>query len=344
MLTVAYIGFGVSVKRYHLPYVRLREDRIKVKYIYRRKEDVEKEGTEEEKYYPDITFTSDIDQVMNDEEVDLIVVNTPDQFHTRYSKMALEHGKNVLCEKPFALSSDEAREVFALAKEKGLLVMPNQNRRFDSDMRTLRKVIESGKLGQLIEFESHYDYYNLKYAMWKGFDFIKGIGIHPLDQIVGEFGVPERCVYDCRSIDLPGEADTYYDIDLFYKNNFKAICKMSMYVKIDYPKFTLHGKKGSFILPAQPHNSSAKPKPGPIEVSLEAPGEEAWGTLVYVDENGNDVKERIPAEVTDYGLIYDNIIDVLAGKAEKVVKDEEVLAVLDIVSEGIEAAKGVKKE
>ena len=81
MLVVAYIGFGNSVCRYHLPYVGRRKDTIKVKYIYRRMED--RVGDEErETWYPDITFTSDIDEVMNDEEVNLIVVNTPDQFHT----------------------------------------------------------------------------------------------------------------------------------------------------------------------------------------------------------------------------------------------------------------------
>ena len=108
MLVVAYIGFGNSVCRYHLPYVERRKDTIKVKYIYRRVEDGV--GDEErETWYPNITFTSDIDEVMNDEEVNLIVVNTPDQFHTYYTKMAIEHGKNCLCEKPFAKSVEEAK-------------------------------------------------------------------------------------------------------------------------------------------------------------------------------------------------------------------------------------------
>ena len=178
--------------------------------------------------------------------------------------------------------------------------------------------------------------------MYKGFDFIKGIAIHPLDQIVGLFGVPKRCVYDCRSIDLPGEADTYADIDLFYSNTFKAIFKMSMYVKIDYPKFIVHGKKGSFIMPSLGHQSSQAAKPGPVEVSFEPLPESTWGTLCYVNEEGQDVTEKVPTEVQDYGLVYDNIIDVLNHRAEPVIKEDEILAVLQIVSEGIEAAKGAK--
>ena len=85
MLVVAYIGFGNSVCRYHLPYVERRKDTIKVKYIYRRVED--RIGDEErETWYPHITFTSDLDEVMNDQEVNLIVVNTPDGFHTYFRR------------------------------------------------------------------------------------------------------------------------------------------------------------------------------------------------------------------------------------------------------------------
>ena len=133
MLVVAYIGFGNSVCRYHLPYVERRKDTVKVKYIYRREED--RIGDEErETWYPDITFTTDIDQVMNDPEVNLIVVNTPDQFHVSYTMQALDHGKNVLCEKPFAMSAKEASEVFAYAKEKGLIASNEARSNWSWDM------------------------------------------------------------------------------------------------------------------------------------------------------------------------------------------------------------------
>ena len=342
MLNVAYIGFGLSVKRYHLPYVERRKDFINVKYIYRRAEDVEKEGTEAEQYYPEIKFTSDIDEIMNDPEINLVVVNTPNKFHVSYTMMALEHGKNVLCEKPFAQTVEEAEKVFAYAKEKGLFVMPNQNRRFDADMRTVRSVIESGKLGDIVEFESHYDYYNVDRAMSQDIKFVEGIGIHPIDQIIGQFGIPERCVYDCRSIDFPGKSDSYYDIDFFYPNGLKVIAKMSMYVKIDYPKFILHGKKGSFVMPSLGHQSSIKPKPGKVEISFEQPSEDTWGTISYVNDNGETVSEKVPTMVGDYGIIYDNIRDVLENGAEKVISDEEAIEVLKIVKNAENCARSAK--
>lgn len=339
MLNVAYIGFGMSVKRYHLPYVERRKDYINVKYIYRRPEDVEVEGTEAEKWYPYITFTTDLMQVMNDDEINLVVINTPNKFHVYYSMMALEHGKNILCEKPFAQTVEEAEKVFSFAKERNLFAMPNQNRRFDADMLTVRKVIESGRLGEIVEFESHYDYFNKDRAMSKDIKFVEGIGIHPIDQVIGQFGIPKKVSYDCRSIDFPGLSDNYWDLDFYYENGMKAIVKTSMYVKLDYPRFIIHGKNGSFLMPSLGHQSSIKAKPGPVEISFEQPPEETWGTISYIDEKGNDVTEKVPTEIGDYGYIYDNIRDVLEHGAEKVIKDEEVLTVLKVVKEAEETAR-----
>ena len=308
MLVVAYIGFGNSVCRYHLPYVERRKDTIKVKYIYRRMED--RVGDEErETWYPDINFTSDIDEVMNDEEVNLIVVNTPDQFHTYYTKMAIEHGKNCLCEKPFAMSVEEAKEVF-----------------------------ETGVLGELLEIESHYDYYRPSIADRKGLGMLYGLQVHPIDQIVGEFGVPDKVVYDCRSYDNLGNSDDYSDIDLFY-GKMKAIVKTSFYVKLEYPRFIVHGRKGSFIMPQLGHQSALKAKPGPVEISFEPLPEKYWGTLCYVDENGEDVTKKVPVEIQDYGMIYDNLYEVIFNHGEKIVADEEVLEVLRILEQATEVAK-----
>ena len=342
MLIVAYIGFGKSVKRYHLPYVERRKDIVKVKYIYRRLEDIEKEGKEAEKWYPGIQFTSDLDMVLKDEEVNLIVVNTPNQFHASYAMMALEHGKNVLCEKPFAQNVEEAKKILSYAKEKHLLAMPNQNRRFDADMRTVKKVIDSGKLGEIVEFESHYDYFNESRAMSKMFAWIEGIGIHPIDQVIGQFGIPNKVIYDCRSIDCPGEADTYWDIDLFYDHGMKAIVKTSMYVKLDYPKFIIHGKKGSFLMPSLGHQSSLEEKPGPVEISFDPLPEKYWGTLCYVNQKGETITEKVPLDIGDYGLLYQNIDDVIQGKCKKLVSDDETIAVLDIVKKAENIARQAK--
>lgn len=340
MLVVAYIGFGGSVRRYHIPYVEKKEH-VKIKYVYRRAED--RAGDEAcEKAYPEIIFTTDFEQVLNDPEVNLVVVNTPDRFHVGYAKQILNAGKNALVEKPFAMTADEAREVFALAKEKGLVVMPNQNRRFDADFRTVRKVVESGKLGRLIEIESHYDYYRPDGGR-RGFGTLYGLAVHPLDQIVALLGIPKRVVRDVRSIWYPGEADDYYDFDLFY-DNMKAVVKTCKVVMIDHPRFTVHGMNGSFIVAPLPHQSATKDDHNArVKVSMEQAPKETWGLLRYIDENGEKRDERIPMEVQDYGKIYDNLYDVIFNGKEKVIKDEEVVAVLEIVEAAYQEVTGQGK-
>lgn len=342
MLTIAYIGFGRSVRRFHLPYVEKRKEIVKVKYIYRRKEDVEREGKEAEEWYPNIIFTNNLDEIMKDPEVNLVVINTPNSSHITYSKIALENGKNILCEKPFSTTSKEAKEIFDYAKGKGLIAMSNQNRRFDADLRTVKKVLDSGVLGQLVEIESHYDYYRPEYVKdINYFKFLLGLAVHPLDQIVYLFGLPKKVNCDVRSIANPGCSDDYFDYDLYY-DGFKATVKTSFYVKLSYPRFILHGTKGSFIMPSLGHKSSKKVKDGPEKIVTEPSSEETWGTLSYINNEGEDITMKVPTEIEDYGMIYDHLNEVIEGKIEKNIKDEEVIAVLEMIEQGIKAAKEVK--
>ena len=136
-LHCAFIGFGKSTTRYHLPYVLHRKDRWQVAHIYRRRAKPEEQAPQ----YSHIHFTSDLDDVLNDPQVKLVVVCTHADSHFEYAKKALEAGKNVLVEKPFTPTLEEAKALFSLANSKGLTVTPYQNRRFDSCFLTTKKVI-----------------------------------------------------------------------------------------------------------------------------------------------------------------------------------------------------------
>ena len=127
MLTIAYIGNGKSTNRYHLPFSTKLPEKITVKTIYSPSGRITWEKN------PGTTYTSDINDIYNDPEIQLVVVTTPSPLHFKLGKEALEHGKNVLIEKPFTETSDEAKELYRLAEEKGLFVQCYQNRRYDSD-------------------------------------------------------------------------------------------------------------------------------------------------------------------------------------------------------------------
>lgn len=340
MITVAYIGFGVSVREYHIPYVENRSD-IRVKYVYRREEDIAQNAAYEP-FYPEIIFTTDLDMVLQDPEVQLVVVNTPDQFHVPYAKQILNAGKHALVEKPFAPTAAEAREVFQLAKEKNLICMPNQNRRFDADMMAVKEVLASGKLGQLVKLESHYDYYKPN-GWYDHLGTLYNLAVHTIDQVISLFGMPDHTHFDVRSIHHPGVGDDYYDLE-FYYGNMKATVNTNMCVLIDYPRFTLHGTKGSFTLPPVVHNSGKKKVVGRHQITTGMAPESRWGTLVYMNEAGEKVTEKVPVGSARYEMIYDNLVDAIEHGAEKCVKDEEVIQVLEVLEEATQVAKSHGRE
>lgn len=335
MITIAYIGFGVSVREYHIPYVENRED-IRIKYIYRREEDIA-QFAEYEPFYPEITFTTDLDTVLRDDEVNLVVVSAPDRFHVPYARQVLNAGKHVLVEKPFAPTAREAAEVFALAREKGLICMPNQNRRFDADFLAVKEVLESGKLGDLVRLESHYDYYKTN-GWYNHLGTLYNLAVHTVDQVISLLGMPDATRFDVRSIHHPGVGDDYYDLEFFYGNG-KASVNTSMCVLIDYPRFTVHGTKGSLTLPPVVHNSGKKKVVGRHVVSTEPAAEDRWGTLVWMNDAGEKTEEKIPVGCAHYERIYENLVDAIEHGAEKCIKDEEVVRVLEVLEGATDMAK-----
>ncbi|WP_284149084.1 oxidoreductase, partial [Pseudomonas aeruginosa] len=214
-LLFSFFCFVLITTLYHLPYVLHRIDRCLVAHIYRRRAKPEELSPQ----YSHFHFTSYLDDVLNDPLVKLVVVCTHADSHFEYAKKALEAGKNVLVEKPFTPTLEEAKTLFALANSKGLTVTPYQNRRFDSCFLTTKKVIESGKLGELVEIESHFDNYRPLAETNPGGpqngEFY-GLGVHTLDQIISLFGRPDHVSYDLRSLRNKDNPDDTFEAQLFY--------------------------------------------------------------------------------------------------------------------------------
>src|SRR5690606_15197203 len=212
-----------------------------VAHIYRRSAKPEEQAPQ----YSHIHFTSDLDEVLGDPQVKLVIVCTHADSHFDYAKRALEAGKNVLVEKPFTPTIAEAKELFALAKSKGLTVTPYQNRRFDSCFLTAKKAIESGKLGEIVEIESHFDYYRPVAETQPGLPqdgSLYALGVHTMHQIISLCGHIDEVVLDSRSLRNKPIADATFEAQRFY-GDLNAIVETSQLVKIDDPIFILDGKK-----------------------------------------------------------------------------------------------------
>lgn len=330
-LHCAFIGFGKSATRYHLPYVLHRKADWHVAHIYRRSP----KPDEQLPQYAHIHFTSELDDILNDPQVKLVVVCTHADSHFDYAKQALEAGKNVLVEKPFTPTLSQAKELFALAKSKGLTISPYQNRRFDSCFLTTKKVIESGKLGQIVEIESHFDNYRPVDGGKPGLPqdgVFYGLGVHTMDQIISLFGRPQQVSYDIRHLRNKANPDDTFEAQLFY-GDLKAIVKSSHLVKLEYPKFIVHGHKGSFIkygIDQQETSLKANIMPGEPGFGADS----SVGILEYVDDAGNTVREEVTMETGDYGRVYDALYQTLVNGRENFVSESDALTNMEILERG----------
>ncbi|MGX7419950.1 Gfo/Idh/MocA family oxidoreductase [Carnobacterium gallinarum] len=333
MLTIAYIANGKSTNRYHLPFSTKLKDKIKVKTIYSRSDKHAWDKIE------GVHYTTDIDDIFNDPEIQLVVVTTPSSSHYNYGKMILEHGKNALIEKPFTETSTEAKELFALAKEKNLLVQCYQNRRYDSDFLTVQKVIESGVLGELLEVEMHYDYFRPEVpentaSYSKESSYLYGHGCHTIDQVLSYFGNPETIHYDVRQLLGAGRMNDYFDLD-FYYDKLKVSVKSSYFRLKERPSFVIYGKKGSFVKQTkdrQEEHLKLFYMPENPDFGIDLP--EHYGVLTYVDESGTYHEEKVVSEIGDYSRVYDGLYETIMNGKAKIVKDEETIRQLEILEEG----------
>lgn len=334
VLNIGIIGFGKSATRYHLPFILNRKN-LKVKTIYNRSKKLE---VEEQYKDRDINFTNSINELLEDESIKLVTICTSGDTHYKFAKMCLEQDKNVLVEKPFTSTYVEAKELIELAKSKGLIIMPYQNRRFDSDFLAVKEVFESGILGNIVEIESHFDHYRPEHQTFKGNKIdgaFFGLGVHTVDQMVSLFGKPNKVYYDIRALRNKENPDDYYHVELFY-NDFKAIVKTNHLVKSEYPKFILHGTKGSFIkYGIDKQEECLKSGVMPWDENFGVDPKENYGILDYISENGENIIEGKITPRGDYARIYDGLYDTLINGKEKLVKDFEVLTVMKILETGI---------
>ena len=132
---VGLIGFGAAGQVFHAPIISSVPG-LKLRKIFERKD--ENIAIIKEKY-PQTIIVDNVDSVFTDENIDLVVIAAPNALHHQLAKKALESGKHVVVEKPFTVTSYEAEELIALALRNGKLITAFQNRRWDSDFKTVKK-------------------------------------------------------------------------------------------------------------------------------------------------------------------------------------------------------------
>ncbi|MGT2928864.1 Gfo/Idh/MocA family oxidoreductase [Streptococcus dentasini] len=333
MITIGFIGNGKSTNRYHIPFVK-KSGKFKVKTIWARTLRDEWERIE------GVTYTEELSDVLDDPDIELVVVTTPISAHYQYAKLALEHDKHVILEKPFTESLEQAERLFELARERGLLLQGYQNRRFDSDFLTVQKVIQSGKLGKLQEMEMHYDYFRPEVPesveeFSLDTSFLYNHACHTLDQVVSYFGSPDRIHYDLRQLLGKGRMNDYFDIDLTY-GDLKVSVKSSYFRVKPRPSFIVYGDRGMFVKEGKDRQEEDLKHfymPTNSDFGLDRP--EDYGRLTYLDDVGTYHEEAVVSENGDYSRYYQALYDTLSKGKAPLVKEEQTLTVMQMLEEGL---------
>jgi predicted dehydrogenase len=331
MIDVGVVGFGLAGRAFHAQVIRATPGLRLAAIVQRR-------GNEAAEKYPDARVVHSVAELLAIREIRLVVVATPNDTHATIARESLEAGRDVVVDKPFATTLEEAKELVTLAKKLGRLITVYHNRRYDGDFQAIRRIVSEGTLGQIVRFETNYDRFRpeLKVGAWRERD-VPGAGIlfdlapHLIDHALVLFGLPEAVTADVRVERAAAVVDDAFDVMLHYPGAMRAVLRSTMLAASQRPRFVLLSTRGAFF----------KQTFDPTEINLRngnipeigawgAEPEEDWGVLTIM-EKGAAVQRRVPSVNCDYRDYYTNVRDALLGKAELAVSPEQALNVMRIL-------------
>ncbi|MCL2660827.1 MAG: Gfo/Idh/MocA family oxidoreductase [Acidobacteriaceae bacterium] len=340
---VAVIGFGLAGRVFHCPFISAVPG-LALRAI------VQRRGDEAAKAYPGVRILRSVDEAMAAEDVQLIVVATPNETHFALAKQALLAGKHAVLDKPFTATSAEAKELAAIASERRLTLAPFHNRRWDGDFLTVRRVLASGELGRLVNYESHFDRFRPlpREATWKessssAHGMLMDLGPHLVDQALVLFGAPLQITASVRRDRDTTDIEDAFAITLHYPG-LLAHLRATLLAAEPAPRFLLHGTRGSFrkygVDPQEPAllQGASVPPMGDARTWL---GEEPshWGTLTTAPNPADPaqlIRTPVRTEPGDYRSYYANVRDAINQKAALAVTPEDgyrVIRLLELARE-----------
>lgn len=335
-------SFGMSGRVFHAPLLS-NNNGFELSAILERTKD------EVRNFYPRVRIHRSYSDLISDNDLELIIVNTPDHLHYEMAKEAIEAGKNVVVEKPFTQRYKDALDLAELAYKKNVILSVFHNRRWDGDFMTVRKVVEERLLGQMVEYEAHFDRFRniIREDTWKeeahgGVGTLYNLGSHLIDQILVLFGRPLSVFATIHTFRPGGKIDDNFELILEYPG-MKVTAKSSLLVREPGPRYILHGTEGSFLKwGTDPQEERLKAGVLPVGNEWGAEKEKEWGIL-NTEINGKHFRGRLETIPGNYQGYYDNIYDSIREGVKPLVSAEDAAQVIRIINEAWESqAKGMK--
>ena len=340
-INAAICSFGLSGRVFHAPFLHVLPQ-YNLYGVLERSKDLARA------LYPSVNIYRSLDEMLADEQVELVVVNTPNHTHFDFAKRSLLAGKHVLVEKPFTVTVAEAQELIDIANEKRLCLSIYQNRRYDSDYKIVRDVIEQQLLGDLVEMEINFARYKPsigpkvhKETPGQGGGILYDLGSHIIDQALQLFGLPQRLFADIRMVRPGSQVDDYFEILLYY-NRLRVRLRATQVARESTPGYVLQGLLGSFL----------KSRTNIQEEELQAgkmPGHEGWGIepateqgVLYTNRDGELFHENLASPRSDYAEFFEKLYHAIREGGEAPVTGLQALQVIRIIEAAFESSDSGK--
>jgi len=337
-IQTAICSFGMSGRVFHAPFINAHPGFNFYGVLERTK------NLAQEKYSNVKVFRS-LEEMLADDNIELVVINTPNKTHYDFTKLALLAGKHVICEKPFTVSVAEAKELIDLADSQQKKLSVFQNRRYDSDFRTIQTVVAKHSLGNIIEAEFHFDRFKEelspklhKETPGQGTGALYDLGAHLIDQALQLFGMPKAVFADIVAMRPISQVDDYFEV-LCYYDACRVRIKGSYQVREALPGYVLHGSKGSFI----------KPKTDVQEAQLQAgksPSDEDYGIepesekgLLHTVVDGAIIREYLPSLRGNYLDFYEGMYQAIRNNTPLPVTAQDGKKVIQIIEAAFKSNK-----
>ncbi|MGH8445317.1 MAG: oxidoreductase [Solimonas sp.] len=328
-IEVALLGYGYAGRTFHAPLLGAVPG-LRLHTVV--SSDPARVGAD----LPAVRVLADAQAACADPAIGLVVIATPNATHAPLARLALEAGKHVVVDKPFALDLAEARGLAELARARGRLLSVFHNRRWDADFIGLRALLEAGALGDVTYFESHFDRYRPAVRpRWReqagpGGGLWADLGPHLLDQALLLFGRPEALYADLARQRDGAQADDWFHVVLRYARR-RVVLHAGSLASAATLRYVVHGTRASFIK----HGVDTQ------EADLKAgrrPGADGWGRDPHPGELTRMVDdaalgETVDAATGDYRRYYAGLRDAfLHGTAPPVTSGEalQVMELLDL--------------
>ncbi|MCM3256615.1 Gfo/Idh/MocA family oxidoreductase [Paenibacillus lautus] len=286
------------------------------------------------------------EQVLNDDAVGVVLIATPNDVHKELALQAFAAGKHVICEKPVTLSVSDFKDMVSAADAAGRVLMVHQNRRWDEDFLTIKQMYNEKTIGDLFRIESRVHGANGIPGDWRhleahGGGMLLDWGVHLLDQILFMVDSRMTSLSSRLSFILGDEVDDGFESVIEFENGVSVLIEVGTTNFITLPRWYVKGTEGTGIIEDWSLNGrvvtrnqdAAKVEPKPIQAgvgltkTMAPPSEEAT------------ITGALPEPYRQSSSFFDNFAAVTRGEAEPIVKNEEVLRVLNLIEAVFESAR-----